>query len=327
MKREAMDENLVGYLLHSLDPDAQRQVEAYLRTSPEARSRLETLRRFLEPLEADRDNDAPSGLVLRTLAFIARDRCRRSLPEDRPSLPAAPKVRGELAPGSVWSRHRRADVLVAAGIMVAVVGLIFSGLGKAWATYQIYACQNNLRQFHVALTGYSDTHHGEFPLVEPTPPHNLAGVFVSELSDSGLLGTSVNVNCPATGQRRPPIHNVMDLDAGCYAYSLGYSEDGQGPAAHRGLCRTDGDLLPIMADSPLVLEGDRVAEVNSPNHGGRGQNVLCIGGNVNFCTTRTVGVDRDDIFVNREGRAAAGTHRQDTVLGAWRATPYPWQGE
>jgi hypothetical protein len=340
-----MDENLVGYLLRSLDADTQRQVEAHLRTHPEARRRLETLRRFLEPLEADRDGDEPpAGLALRTLACIAHDRCRqppragargessgtegRKAGAGRPSLPPAPTVRGEYnTPASAWSWHRRADVLVAAGIVVAFVGLVLSGLGRAWSSYQLYACQDNLRKFHVALTGYSDTHHGDFPQVQPAPPHNLAGVFVPVLSDSGLLGATMNVDCPAVGQQRPPIRDVSELQAGCYAYSLGYSEDGQGAAAHRGLSRADGDLLPILSDRPLFLGGDRVAAGNSPNHGGRGQNVLHIGGHVDFCTQRTVGVDRDDIFVNREGRAAAGTHRQDTVLGAWRATPYPGSGE
>jgi hypothetical protein len=321
-----MDENLVGYLLQSLDADTQRQVEAHLRTHPESRRRLETLRRFLEPLEADRDgDDPPAGLALRTLAFIARDRCRQA-PQGRAGLPPAPKVRGEYGPGA-WSWHRRADVLVAAGIVVAVVGLALAGLGRAWSSYQLYACQNNLRQFHAALTGYSDSHHGDFPRVQADPPHNLAGVFVPVLSDSGLLGAALNVDCPAVGQQRPPIHDVTELQPGCYAYSLGYSEDGQGPASHRGLARDDGDLLPIMADRPVFLGGDRVAAGNSPNHGGRGQNVLHIGGHVDFYTQRTVGVDGDDIFVNRDGRAAAGAHRQDTVLGAWRAMPYPGNGD
>jgi hypothetical protein len=332
MKRDAMDENLVGYLMRSLDPQTHRQVEAHLRAHPEARRRLETLRRFLAPLAADRDGEEPPpGLALRTLAFIARDRCRRPPVADAsgrsPNLPSAPKTPCEYAPTSAWSWHRRVDVLVAAGIVVAVVGLVLSGLSRAWSEYQVVACKNNLHQLYGALDVYSNTHNGEFPLVEPDPPRNLAGIFVPVLNESGLLSATMNVNCPATGQYRPPIRDVRDLDAGCYAYSLGYNENGQDPASHRGLRRTDGDLLPIMADRPLFLGGDRVAEGNSPNHGGRGQNVLYIGGQVDFCTTRTVGVDRDDIFVNQEGRAAAGTRWQDTVLGAWRATPYPSTGD
>lgn len=319
-----MDENLVGYLLQSLDADTHRQVEADLRTSPEARTRLETLRRFLEPLEADRDGDPPADLALRTLAFIAHDRCRPSPSAIRPSLPSAPKAPSDYVPSS-WSWHRRADALVAACIAVVCLGLVFSGLGRAWSSYQVVACQKNLKDFHSALMAYSDTHEDKkFPLVQPAPPGNLAGIFVPVLSDSGLLGSTTNVNCPATGQHRPPVRDVLsELDAGCYAYSLGYNEGGNGPASHQGLGRDDDELLPIMSDGPRFLGGDRVADGNSPNHGGRGQNVLHIGGHVDFYTQRTVGVGGDDIFVNREGRAAAGIHWQDTVLGAWRATPYP----
>jgi hypothetical protein len=318
-----MDENLVGYLLQSLDADTQRQVEVHLRTHPESRQRLETLRRFLEPLELDRDGDEPpAGLALRTLAFIAHDRCRDHAAAGRPGLPTAPKVRGEYGPSSGWSWHRRADVLVAAGIVVAFVGLAFAGLGRFWSSYQLAACRDNLRQFHAALVGYSEVHDHKFPEVRRD---NQAGIFVPVLNDSGFLDAIRNVDCPAVGQQRPPIRDVSELDAGCYAYSLGFSE--QGPGAHQGLKRGDGDLLPIMSDRPPWLGDDRVAAGNSPNHGGRGQNVLHIGGHVDFYTQRDVGVDHDDIFVNRDGRAAAGTSRQDTVLGAWRATPYPGSGE
>jgi hypothetical protein len=45
-----MDENLVGYLLDALEPDDHRRVEDNLRVSPEARRRLDALRRLLRPL-------------------------------------------------------------------------------------------------------------------------------------------------------------------------------------------------------------------------------------------------------------------------------------
>ena len=61
---------------------------------------------------------------------------------------------------------------------------------------------------------------------------------------------------------------------------------------------------------------------NSLNHGGTGQNVLYFGGNVTFATHRHVGVDGDDIYLNKRNRVAAGVNRWDTVLGASAA--HPW---
>ena len=50
------------------------------------------------------------------------------------------------------------------------------------------------------------------------------------------------------------------------------------------------DSTPILADRPPAQGWG-----NSPNHGGTGQNVLFVGGNVGFFTTRTVGPENDEI--------------------------------
>jgi len=85
-----MDENLVGYLLDALDPDTHRQVEKYLHDEPGVRQKLETLRRALEPLAADRDPPEPEpGLALRTLCRVAEYRCR-----PLPQAPAPPPADG-----------------------------------------------------------------------------------------------------------------------------------------------------------------------------------------------------------------------------------------
>src|SRR5579859_6663704 len=98
-----MDENLVGYLLNSLDPDAQRQVEEYLRAQPDEAAKVERLRQALAPLAAA--PAPPPGLVPDTLARIAEYQCQ--------PLPPAPKpLPTERQPGD-WHLPRRIDVLVA----------------------------------------------------------------------------------------------------------------------------------------------------------------------------------------------------------------------
>jgi hypothetical protein len=320
-----MEENLVGYLLNALDDDVQRQVEASLRESAELRSRVELLQRALAPLAADRQAPDPRpGLVLSTLAHIAEYKCRK--------LPAAPPPpRSQSQPVSrYWLR--RADALVAALLLIVLGGLGSSLLLHLWRDYYgRTACQENLLRLWTGLQRYCDVHDGNFPIVEEKGPHGVAGIFVPVLGDSGMLGPDVSVGCPAQ-ERRPPEHrSVREMEelyerdparfraealklAGGYAYTLGYVD----AAGYHGLRRDFGDHLPIVADR---LES--LTQVNSINHGGAGQNVLYIGGHVEWHTNRFAGINGDDIFVNRHGKLLAGEGREDTVLGRGDASPGP----
>ena len=321
-----MEENLVGYLLKALDEDAQRQVEASLRESPELRSRLELLQRAVAPLAADPDvPDAQPSLVLSTLARIAEYQCRK-LPD------APPPPRSQSAPsGRHWLR--RPDALVAALLLIVLGGIGSSFVLHLWRDYHgRVACQDNLRRVWMGLQGYCEAHDGDFPRVEEKGPHGVAGIFVPVLGDSGMLGSQVSVACPSQEPRPPQHRSLQEMEelyardpirfrtearvlAGGYAYTLGYVDG----AGYHGLRRDLGDRLPIIADR---LD-DFSTQGNSPNHGGAGQNVLYIGGHVEWRTSRFAGINGDDIFVNRDNRVLAGKDREDTVLGPGDASPSP----
>jgi hypothetical protein len=319
-----MEQNLVGYLLETLDSEGHHEVETYLRDHPEVNARLDLLRQGLAPLAADADSiDPPPGLALATLARIAEHKCR-SLP---PAPPPSPSQVG--GPPRRW--FRRADLLVAAVLMVVVGGLCAPWLVRQWDLAQRKACEQNLVTLWKALNTYHENNNGNFPKVQADGPHGGAGIFVPALGDARLLGPEVTVLCPAVGRRQPTRYTLSDLRdlygsrreefnlvardlAGSYAYTLGYRL----PNDIAGLRRDDGDLLPIVADRP----GNGGLE-NSPNHSGEGQNVLFIGGSVRWCPTRYVGIDHDDIYLNKRGQVHAGVDRNDTVLASSDATPYP----
>ena len=323
-----MDEYLVGYLLKALDPETQRAVEAYVHAEPEAGRKLELLRQALEPLAADREPPSPPpGLRLRTLARIAEYRCR-----DLPRVPPAPPIRLSSPVRSWW---RRADVLVAATLLLVLLPLIPPGLNRLRQQRDILSCQDNLRNIYTSLISYSNRHNGALPQVEEEPPRNVAGIFVPILRDAGLLSRDVSVACPASGSHPPLPVSLQELAemaaedqqrfmdcarrlGGCYAYTLGYRKDGQ-------LCglRFDPDqangYVPIMADRPPFDQTnylDVETWKNSPNHDGAGQNVLYLSGKIEFSKTRKVGVDGKDIYLNRDKRPEAGLDRWDSVLGA-----------
>jgi prepilin-type processing-associated H-X9-DG protein len=319
-----MDENLAGYLLKALDDDAQREVEASLRESPEVRSRLELLERALAPLAADRETPEPRpGLVLSTLARIAEYQCRKL-----PDAPPAPRSQDVPASRS-WLR--RPDALVAALLLITLGGIGASALLHLWRDYYgRTACQENLSRVWRGLQTYCAHHNGNFPVVEEKGPHSVAGIFVPMLKDSGVLSPEVSVACPAQGFVPPRRRSLREMEklyeenpaafrqearrlAGGYAYTLGYID----ATGYHGL-RSSGDRLPIVADR---LES--LLQPNSANHGGSGQNVLFLGGHVEWRTNRNAGIDGDDIFVNWDNRIAAGKAREDTVLGPGDASPTP----
>ena len=95
-----MEENLVGYLLGSLDEKSQREMDTYLQ-SPEAQRKGTLLQEALDPLALDRSLIMPpAGLLDRTLAFVAANS----------DLPKAPSLGSEGTASSRW--WRRADVVV-----------------------------------------------------------------------------------------------------------------------------------------------------------------------------------------------------------------------
>lgn len=318
-----MEENLVGYLLEALSDEEQHQVEAALRESPELRARLESMQRALAPLAADRDMpQVPPSLLLSTLARIAEYQCRK--------LPAAPPPPSHsLPPARHWLR--RPDVMVAALLLIVLGGIGSSFLLHLWRDYHgRIVCQDNLRRVWTGLQGYCDSHEGNFPVVEENGPRGVAGIFVPVLGDSGMLGPQVAVGCPSQEPKPSPHRSLREMEelfesdpvrfrvearrlAGGYAYTLGYVD---AAGSYHGLRRDFGDRLPIVADR---LES--ATQHNSPNHGGMGQNVLYIGGHVEWRTSRFAGINGDDIFVNRDNRILAGKGREDTVLGPGDACP------
>jgi prepilin-type processing-associated H-X9-DG protein len=315
-----MEHDLLGYLLKVLDRQEHDQVEAYLRSDRDAQLQLAALRHSLAPLALDRSLDPPLGLAARTLARL-------------PQAEAAPRIARFALPG-----RRLVEMMVAAACLLTLVGL-----GSLWVArirgvrpdepgaVQMVECKNNLQKLFMPLRAYADSHRGDFPNVAAaeTSPRNAVALVFPMLQDAKLLPQDIRIACPAAGCT-PAFNDVtqiksLDLSGfqswasgmlHTYAYTLGFRDNGK----LVGL-RLDPDkvasLMPLMADSP---PGD-LSYGNSPDHSGRGQNVLFADGHVTFCASRHVGYEQDDIYLNRSNLVAAGIDWRDTVLACGPVTP------
>lgn len=317
-----MDNHLVEYLLGALEEGPCRHLEERLRHDTPLRVQLDLLRRALQPLEADKESPPPPpNLVADTIALVAEHMCR--------PLPKAPAtLRVVAAPERPW--WRRADVLLAASLFIAAAGIAAPLLLHSHrARSQTAQCQENLRTFAAALDSFHQT-KGEYPHVAGAKPNQAAGLVVPMLYQFGSLPKDKPLVCPGIRDLKPADFSLealqrMDPDAFAqnaptllpgYAYDLGF-RDGIGyhprPRVEAGL----RSLMPLMADAlPCATDAE-----NSPNHGGRGQNVLFQDGHVKFVKSRHIGFDGDDIYLNKQNHVAAGLDPLDTVLGCASAKP------
>jgi prepilin-type processing-associated H-X9-DG protein len=333
-----MEENFIGYVLGSLDPETHRRVETYLDESPVAKHHIELLRRAIGPLAIDRDTiDPPNELVLRTLSHVAEHIVStegsvaveeggssvtdfiRSLvgePPTKPEMPAYPVKASEATPQS-WSPR---NVIVSGGLTIALLVIGVTAVMSIRQTRDVQACQNNLRAMHQGISTYCDNNYDRCPQV---PPNTDVREVLKKLNDEQLLARSVTFSCPGTGNHlgRTEVNGQTFIPSAAaieYAYCMGYREAGQLNGLVRG---HENEFFPILADAP-DRHGDHAFPVNHR----KGQNVLFLGGHVRFCTTANVGplaADGigDDIYYNTLNEAKAGTHRWDSVLGRANEKP------
>jgi hypothetical protein len=317
------NENLLGFVLNALDEKGQREVEAYLAGSLGGQERAEGLRRAVEPLSADaEETPPPPDLLYRTLALVAEHASRPDAAHDLPRAPAASRVQVQFR-----TRWRRAELLVAASIVLVALGGLISGLLELRKASGYVECKNNLRVFYNALAAYHDG-HGHFPDVKAEAPHDVAGMAVPMLVNARLLDPGhVNFGCPGSGGWGFPVSyedakelaeedfsRVAPRLMPCYAYSLGYiGEDGSYHPPHR---RSGADFrIPLMSDRPPYASA-----ANSPNHDGKGQNVLFQDGHVDYRRLRSLDRD-DDIFANSDHEVHAGRGLDDYCLGTSVSRP------
>lgn len=339
-----MDEDLLGYLLGALEPHEMRRVAQWLRDDPVAREELAKIERSLRPLEESHEplELPPTDLVARTLASLpplpSPDGSRTSPtdPAEKPA-PLAPMQSGIDVPDTptiTWI-----DWAAGAAAAAVILGLLLPSLAQGRFESRKAACQDQLRQFGMALTQFVNRDLQErLPAVSETGPEAFAGVYAVRLNEEGLIDDPASRWCPSLD--RPTIdevtltglNEIVSIDqlheasvdrlrqiqqfvGGHYAYTLGVIDHDQF-SPPRFESRSS---FAVMSDAPLAGIANLDHLTRRIGHSGTGINILFEDGRVKFITVPSLDSMPDHPWLNHNGDVEAGVNIDDASLApSWR---------
>jgi hypothetical protein len=342
-------ENLLGYLIGSLEDDEVAEIEAALVDDPHGptdrpaggesagrqrsaaasprsiRETLTILERALDPLRADdTDWECPPGLADRTVAIVRHKALSRGAQPRVFSTSPRPEPRRQRA----W-----VDRLLVAATAVAACVLMVPLLREAIEDSRTRRTERNLGVVAEALHGYADTHR-----VFPTPPDDgplsRAGLYAPTLvAERRIVADDGTLLVPGSrlsrgGFRVPTLEELEaaigtdDFDrlvrgmGGDFGYTLGHRD-------------AEGRLEPIRdrrrAHHPLMADAPDDTGHSSFNHPGGLHHVLFEDGHIERLFHDDVRGDddpgNDHLYRNHRGTVAAGIDDEDAVVGASQSVP------
>jgi hypothetical protein len=309
-------DQMLDYALDQFDDPARCEVERSMAVDPATADRVERLTRAVRLLLDDGDDDAyapPPDLARRTIARVAETRERRRRRTILDFVPASRSFR--------WG-----DVAVAASIFFAALLTLIPPASRARERMAQAGCTYNLQQLGRALWLYGNKHH-HYPTAPDQVPDVESGSHLAMLNEDGLLPDDLAIlDCPSSGHRGkhapvPGFQELIELRAANrgqynaalhtdYAYNISLKHC----AAGVDEIQARHGIVPLMSDQPDHDGALTIRPGNSPNHSGRGQNVLYSDLHVGFHPTRRLGPDDPDMFLNRAGQLSPGDDETDAVL-------------
>ncbi len=204
------------------------------------------------------------------------------------------------------------ELLIVIGIIGLLAGILLPVLSRAKESARRTQCASNVRQIGMGLIMYANENVEIFPqdittVVERPAMRSLNLLFNTYVSDKKIF------KCPSD----VTVTNVTNA-----GMSLSAANDSFGQAE----CSYGYDYTHTQVDDAgVALASDRPpahpsAIANSPNHKGRGQNVVYIDGHVEFVNSPLAGwfeadgVTRDNIFLNAAGEASVSSGGSDTSI-------------
>lgn len=308
------DPRLLDLHLGNLSQAEQQVLRQALATDPVLTAQHTALTQVFQALALASAGSMPGDLPARTMARVqaAGPPPRVVRPRDR--LTAAVEARGECV---LRLGGNLRDVVAIAALIVLAVGLGVPSMLHMRDRQQRLGCSLNLARLGSAVQQYASAFGGSLPFAgwsqgsswQPRPEPGIQTVpnrrHVYPLLRLAFIPDPRLLVCPSQQHMPMPLDEVRRCDDFLEARNLSYPY--QNMAGVRPSAKDD-PRLPIMSDeNPLFADGvplfdarrfvrTNPAAANSLAHGGAGQNILTLLGEVRWTTTPLVGIDRDSIW-------------------------------
>ena len=341
MEKRNLDKltRVLDFLLEHDEPQQHFQTKECLASDEQMRKLRGQLEQILKPLSAWEDESPDADLTGRTLKFIKQHQETAALvgaayaAGPRQPLPErATPSRGR------WILHNLSDLAAAAACIMLVFVLMNPSLKHARQIAQQQACSAQLRQVGLALEQYAQDHNGLITYVQRGPLSKWWNVGRQEgqnISNTGNLYLLVKNGylpvetflCPGRDDHKVRVRIKLDPQLLKTLQDFAGREDINYSFRlilnNQPLQSRNTFSLPFVTDqNPLFADFDaekqdeldlsahlELQQVNSPNHAGRGQNLLFSDGRVIFSPDRRYGLDPDDIFTIQSTMRYRGNER------------------
>ncbi len=287
------------------------------------------LKAGLSPLETLPCETCPDSLVESTIYRLKNK--ARTTQLNLQQLLASEQSRQVAVGGRFW--RNLGQILATAAAILLIAGIFIPQLSFMRNNYWQKLCQMQLARIGESIQSYSNDNDGQPPQVQAAvgDPWWKVGYNGKEnqsntrnlwlLAKKGYLNPSDFV-CPAKCEGKvlefdpAKAKDYNDFPSRRYiTYSFRITCKTRDPNIKMTKCRMVlmSDLNPLFENLPQDYTKDlrlhvneKLAKLNSINHGRRGQNVLFGDNSVQFTASRTVGLDADDIFTLRDTKTYEG---------------------
>jgi prepilin-type processing-associated H-X9-DG protein len=323
---------LFDYCLGLTTETENAQAQELVFSNDQAARFVSSLKAVLSPLDSIADEQCPQELAEGTI-WRAQQAVRTGRVHLNELIAAEQRKKT-----SFW---RETFGRLATAAMFVIVGSVVISGGKMAANYaRQYQCSSKLAGLYQSLSNYQNDNNGRMPAVATEAgapwwkvsyqgPENVSNTRKMWLLVKNGYARPEDFMCPAqkTGQTfacNPRDYNDFpQRKLVVYSFRIGCPQ-GMTRASRQIIV---SDMNPIFKDLPSpndpglsITLCDRLLKQNSPNHNGRGQNVLFCDGSVRFVRTRYVdSVSRDDIFTIQGPQTYEGTEMPTSEADAFLA--------